>query len=172
MEFGTWDRLLWLTTTTLSAAIIVRLGTLRILFTQPYQAFAVMLGVGLTREAVLWPLSYDPAVYAQAWEASLIVLLGAQIVAAISAYDFLARRRTREFSAALSAALALAVLPLVIEDKTLFSQNELLRMVLLLYRWVDGGLAVLLIAAAIQSYLAPTLHVGLDAGHKRRYARP
>ena len=153
------------------AAIIVRMGTLGILFVAPYRAFGLMLAVGIMREATLWPLSYDPAAYAPAFEASLVVWLVFQVWAAMSTYDSLARRRTRDFAAALSAALALAVLPLIFETPHIDgSKYELLRIVLLVYRWVSGGLAVLLIGPAITSTRKVQPHTWLLVCYFGQYA--
>ena len=170
MEFGLIDRLVWSITMALSAAIIVRLGSLRLLFAQPYQAFSWMLAANLLREAVLWPLSYDVAVYAQAWEASLVIMWFVQIAAAISTYDQIARRHTREFTAAISVALALAVLPLIFETPHLGgSADDGLRLGLLVYRWIDGGLAVLLISAALTSTRKAPAHLWMLAGYFAEY---
>ena len=158
------DRALWLLTIALTVALLVRLVRADLWWRHPFHAFTFMLLVGLVREVILWPVSYAGHAYAVAWEVSLFAVLVCQVWAGWSAYEALHERDSREFVAVIAAAVALCLLPLLFESEHVYGCETVLRSMLMLYRFVDGCLAVMLIASAMRQRRVPA-HAWLLAGY-------
>ena len=157
---STFERATWLCTIALPALVIWRLFVAKLWAVRPYHGLCIMFAVDIVRDVMLWSISYDLTVYARAWEVSLIALLTAQVYACIVTYDQLARRRTMDFAAAVAvAALLCAYIGLFESDLV----NTELRTVIMLERWIDGSLAVLLVAAALQRHWRAPAHLWILA---------
>lgn len=162
------DRALWLLTSLLSAGVLVRIVYADLWWQPPYHSFTFLLATNLVRDILLWPISYDPRAYLTAWEVSLCALLVMHLWAGWSAYEFMHQRDTREFIAVLTAAAALCCLPLLFESENIFGVEAVYRGMLLLYRFVDLGLCVLVLGGMVGKRNVPA-HAWLLASYFGAY---
>jgi len=160
---------MWIVTIALPAAVAVQLYRRQLWHVTPYHGFFLMLVMGLARDLSL--LCYrDPDAYETAWKITLCAMALPHAYAALAAYRHIERRAASPTVVAIALSMAFAALLLPIETVYMDGAQASLRIMLLLYRLVDGSLAVLLLTAASQQFRRTPAHVWLLAAYFASYA--
>ncbi len=151
VELSILDRLLWFASGAAPMLVLICLIRRRLL-APPFRGFAVMLLFGVLRELIMLVPPYGTHAYTVVWECSLVPVLAAQVWTANSAlssiallYPRLGRFAVQLFSLCLAATACLSFLGLPFEVHRVAGSEAVLRLVFLVYRWVDTLIAGTLI---------------------------
>lgn len=150
-----FDQTLRLLSIALAAAVIYRIFQQRIL-AAPLGSLAAMLGVVLARDAVVSIPRYDTHAYAVAWEATLPILLAAQVWAGFDTLRATARIyrafgnfAVRLYTTSLVLSITLCCVSFPFELRRLSGPEAFLRDLFLLQRGTDTCIAGTLMLAAV-----------------------
>jgi hypothetical protein len=150
-----WDRILWVASAVLAGLVIWRIIQQR-LFSAPFRALGVMLGVVLMRDGIVSIPEYNTHAYAVVWAWTLPVLLTAQVWAGLDTlkavarlYPKIGRFAVRLFLTCLAITVAVCCLGLPFELHRLSDEDAALRALFLLHRSVDSWIAGTLILVAV-----------------------
>lgn len=136
--------------------VLTRLGSSKLYRERPYGAFGLMLAVGLGRDLALLLPHYGTHGYALAWEITLPVLMVAQACAAVSLYRAITdlyprigRFAVYLFGGALllTAIVCIGLLPW--ELTRMREREAILRLAILLQRWIASEIAGGLLLAVL-----------------------
>ncbi len=155
MGLSHFDQVLWFASAALAAVIIGRIIHQH-LFVPPLMTFALMLGAVVVRDVALSIPRYDSHAYVLAWEWSLPPLMAVQAWTGLDTlrsvarlYPTIGKFAVRLFLVCLAITVAGCCLGLPFELHRMAGQEELLRMLFLLQRWVDSWIAGTLILVAV-----------------------
>jgi hypothetical protein len=161
VDLSFFDRALWFATAFAASLIVARIVHQR-LFTAPFDAFVLMLGVVIARDVALARLRYDSHPYVVIWELSLPVLLvaqlfaGARTLASVSRlYPGFGMFALKLFLTCLALTLACCCLGLHAELHRLTGEEAYLRTFFLAQRWSASIVAGTLILASLSLLRSP-----------------